>query len=631
VHWLAGRRFDGFWIMPDEAIYARRALDLWQHGHLTLLHGEGVGYGVLYPILVGLPLATGDFARGYHSLKLLQALVVSLSAVAVIAWARRLMPPQWAAVAAVLTLASPLLLYSGLVMTEVLFYPVAVLTLFAIANAVERGTVRSQALAFSVIAAAVLTRVQGIVFVAVFAAAVVLDAAFARDTRRLRRFWPLWTALGLTAAVAFLTPGVFGPYAGVLEGSYPWHDAVRLTLWHAAWTLVSTAVVPGAVLVLTASRAVRTLEPDPPARALVAVALGATVLVPVQVGLFSSRYAPHLLERNLASLPPLLFLVFALWLARGAPRPRLTTFAVAFATLAAVAATPWQRLVDVEALPDTFSLSILYRLRDHDPAVIATATAAVALALFALVPRRVRLVLPTFVAAVLIACTVVASDDIAGRIRYDQVNLVGKPHDWIDRAADDHAVTYLYDGETYFNGVWQATVWNDRIDRVVTVAPARLPGPMPQEQLRPRADGSLGFPERYVAASTPHTFRGTALAHVDQPGTNVTGLTLWRLEPPARLSTVARGVLPNGDMFEPAHISVFDCAGGRLEVTLLPKETRVVTIFLGDRPAVRQAIAGLPYWNGGVSVPAAPTPRVCRFTIQGEGLLGSTRIAFVRR
>ena len=186
LHWLAGRRLGGLWIMPDEGVYALRAVAFWRHGPLSLLRGQSGGYAVLYPAVAGLPLSVESIARGYASLKLLQALVVSLAAVPVFLFGRRLMSPRYALLAAVLTVASPLLLYSGLVMTEVLFYPLAAVALLAIARAVERTTVRDQAVAFATIFAAALTRLQAIVFVPVFAAAIVLDATFARSPSRLR-------------------------------------------------------------------------------------------------------------------------------------------------------------------------------------------------------------------------------------------------------------------------------------------------------------------------------------------------------------------------------------------------------------------------------------------------------------
>jgi hypothetical protein len=631
VHWLAGRRFDGFWIMPDEAIYARRGVDLWQHGQLSIFHGEGAGYGILYPLLVGLPLSVGNFATGYHSLKLLQALVVSLAAVPVAAWGRRLMPMPWAAVAVVLTLLSPLLLYSGLVMTEVLFYPLAALALFAIAVAVERATPRFQLLALAAIAAAVLTRTQGVIFVAVFAAAVVLDAAFARDFRHLRRFLPLWAVLAATIVVALAYPRAFGSYAGVVRGSYPIGSGLRLTLEHAGWIAVSTGVIPAAALVLLALDAVRGREQSAAVRAFVAVALATIVLVATQIGFFAARWAPHLLERDLAPVPPVLFLALALWLARAAPRPRIVTGVVAFVVLACIVALPWDDLVATDALPDSFSLVILDRLRPHDPNAVVTVVAAVLLGAFAFVPRRLRLVLPVLVAAVLISASVVSANNVADRVRYDQVNLVGTPRDWVDAASHGQPVTYVYDGETYWNGVWQATIWNSSINRVVALAPSRVPGPIPQQQRAPAPDGSLGLDNPYVVASDPHTFRGAPVAHIDQKDVEVAGLTLWRVDRPTRLSTVTRGVRPEGDMIEPAQITVYDCAGGRLEMTLLPKETKVVTVLLDGHVATRAKIGGLPYWNGTVEVPQSPSTRVCHFTILGESLLGSTRIEFVRR
>jgi hypothetical protein len=94
---------------------------------------------------------------------------------------------------------------------------------------------------------------------------------------------------------------------------------------------------------------------------------------------------------------------------------------------------------------------------------------------------------------------------------------------------------------------------------------------------------------------------------------------------------VESGIKPNGDMTEPGVVRAYDCAGGRLELTLLPKETSVVTLRLDGRIVQEARIAGLPYWNGTISVPASPSPRVCHFEIDGQSLLGSTRIAFVHR
>jgi hypothetical protein len=622
LHYLAARRLHGLWIMPDEAIYAQRAYDLWRHGSLPLLHGVGAGYGELYPLVAGIPFAVGSFQHGYASLKLLQALVVSLAAVPVFVYGRRLMPPRFALLAAALTVASPLLLYSGLVMTEVVFYPVSAFALLAIARAVETATRRDQAIAIATIALAVLTRVQAVVFVAAFAAAILLDALLARDRRRLRAFWPVWALLVLAAVVALALPGVFGSYAGTLHGAYPVRNAVGLTFDHAAYLTLSVGVFPVLALLLLLLR-----PPDAGARAVVAVATSASVLVVVQVGFFAARYSPHLLGRDLASLPPILFAVFALWLARGAPRGTVRATMCAFALLCLLLLAPWNRLVSLDALHDSFSVALLLHLHGS-PATVLAVAAPIALAVAVLVPRRFLLVLPAAVLAALVATSVLASNDVSAQAAAAQASIVGATPNWVDRAVSG-PVTYVYAGETYWNSVWLERFWNRRIERVVSLAPAVVPGPMPQRRVRPPDDGRLPIRDRYVVASNRLTFAGTPVANLTQTGLDVSGLTLWKLDPPARLSTVTHDVLPNGDMVGPATIDVYGCRGGSLDLTLLPKSTQTLTVLFDGLPVRHYDIGGQPVWHGSIPVPRWSTPQLCRFTLVGGALLGSTRIAYV--
>ena len=630
LHWLAGRRLHGLWIMPDEAIYAERALTLWRHGHIALLHGEGSGYGFLYPVLAGLPLAFGNLATGYASLKLLQALVVSLAAVPVFFYGRRLMRPGFALIAATLTVASPLTLYSGLVMTEVLIYPIGAFALLAIARAVETAALRHQAIAFAAIAAALLTRVQSVVLVAIFAAAIAVDALLARDARRLRSFWSVWFAVAVGAITITAAPGFFGAYAATLRGNYPLGLAIRLVVDHLAYVALSTVVVPFVALLVLVVDAARTKRISPGGRALVSVAVCAVALVVMEVGVFGARFAPHLLGRDLALLPPLLFTIFALWLDRGAPRFGITTAIVAPLVLALLVLTPWNRLVTIEALPDTFGVAILYRFGSAHASTIVALVAVSSIAAFAVLPRRVALLLPGLVCAVLVASSAVAATDIAQRVAATQRDLVGVPPNWVERVTSA-PTAYLYDGETYWDGVWQVHVWNRNVTDVVALAPTRVPGPMPQRVVRVAPDGRLPISERYVVASDVHSFAGRTVAGVVQAATDVGGVRLWRLTPPARLTTVTHGILTNGDMTEPGIVRAYDCAGGRLDLTLIPKSTAVVLLLLNGRVVQRARIAGLPYWNGTIFVPPAPSPRVCTFEIDGQSLLGSTRIAFTHR
>src|SRR5512139_710394 len=154
------------WIAPDEMFYALLGRSLWEHGSLNVLGGPTPFYSFVYPALAGLPLSLGSVHAGYTALKALQAVVMSLAAVPVYLWGRSLMRRGWALAAAALTLAIPGLGYSGLVMTEVAFYPLLVVTAWATARALADPTPRRQALLIGAAALLVATRLQALVLVA---------------------------------------------------------------------------------------------------------------------------------------------------------------------------------------------------------------------------------------------------------------------------------------------------------------------------------------------------------------------------------------------------------------------------------------------------------------------------------
>src|SRR5262249_15126110 len=142
------------WIAPDEEVYGLLGKALWQHGSLSILGGPTPFYSFFTPLLAGLPLTALKLHTGYDLLRGLQALAMSLAAVPTYLWARTLVSRRSAFVAAALALATPALTYSGLVMTEVLFYPLLVLAAWAGAEAIARPSPRAQALLVAAVAAA---------------------------------------------------------------------------------------------------------------------------------------------------------------------------------------------------------------------------------------------------------------------------------------------------------------------------------------------------------------------------------------------------------------------------------------------------------------------------------------------
>jgi hypothetical protein len=474
----------------------------------------------------------------------------------------------------------------------------------------------------------VLTRAQAIIFVAVFAAAIILEALFARMRPRLRAFWPVWTTVAAGIAVAIATPGILGAYSVTVGGSYPVGAGLRLTYDHLAFFALSTAIAPFAALVYLLVEALRGREPDPRARAIIAVTTCAVVLVTAQVGFFAARFAPHLLGRDLAALPPLLFLTFALWLSKHRARSR-TRLLAAFAVLALIATVPWGSLAGESALPDSFGIALLLRWHWLAPDNLALVAALVALALFAAAPRRAFLLLPALMGALLIATSTVAANEIDSQVSAAQTNIVGSPPNWIDRATTS-SVAYLYNGETYWNSVWQEVFWNPRIQDILTVWPSVVTGPLAQTSVTVPATGRLPTTDRYIVASDRNELDGTPVAHLTQTGLDVSGLTLWRLNEPARLSLVKTNIAANGDITTPAGITVYDCTKGTLQLTLVPKATRVVRVTLNGRLVLRKSLVGLSSWQATIPVPLSVAPRECVFTITGQDLLGSTTIEFQR-
>ena len=81
--------------MPDEAIYATRGIAIWHRGSLSL-NSQLAGYGLVYPVVAGLPLSIGKVSTGLTTLKIVQTIEMSLVAVPLYVYGRRVMPSGYA-------------------------------------------------------------------------------------------------------------------------------------------------------------------------------------------------------------------------------------------------------------------------------------------------------------------------------------------------------------------------------------------------------------------------------------------------------------------------------------------------------------------------------------------------------
>jgi hypothetical protein len=636
----AARQVPVPWIAADEMIYGLLGFGLYHTGHLAILGGPTPFYSLLVPAFTGLPLSIGSFGFGYGLLKAVQAVAMSLAAVPVYLWGTRLVSPGRALLAAALTLAVPGLAYSGLVMTEVIFYPLLTLAAWALAAALVRPTPRAQALLVAATVVAASARLQALILLPVFAGALALHAALSRSTRTARALAPSLLVLCGLALAWFgwrLAAGraVLGGYAGVNQASYGAGEAAKFVLYHAGALLITTAVLPVCALLVLLVEALRRGERSEAARAYLAVAASLVVFFVIEVGVFASQHVGRLAERDLIALSPILFLGFALWLERGAPRRPAATVAVAVLALAAILSLPVKRLVVDAAAPDALTLVPFIRLLHASSAdtmeIVFFVGAGVAVALFALVPRRFVGLLPALLLACFVAASVSVSGYVADQAKAQQARFLGPDPGWVDHAATG-PTAYLYDGEPDWTGVWETIFWNPRIDRVLDLPGALVPGPLPQREVDVAPDGRFDGP-RFVVASTTFTFFGTKLAEVRQVGIQQAGLDLWRLDPPARLSTATTGILADGQVAAGgATLRAYGCTRGDFVLTLLVKQPQTVDVMRNGDLFERLDLTTPPpdgVWRG--RIPAVPQDGVCELELRPSGLLGTTVFLFERR
>ncbi len=644
---LAAEDVPGPWIAPDEMVYTLLGRGLWHHASLTILGGPTPYYSFLFPAFVGLPMSIGGIEFGYGLLKVLQALVMSLAAVPVYLWGRSLMPRRFALLAAALTLAVPGLAYSGLVMTEVLFYPLLTVAAWAIANALLRPTARNQVLLVLALVAAMATRLQAVVLLPVFLGALALYALLGRSLEPARRLWPslagiagvacAWIAWHLAAGTA-----VLGGYAGVGHGSHGVGHAAKFILYHAASIELLTGIFPVCALLVLLVEAFRHREASADTRSYLAVATSVIVCFVVEVGVFASEHVGRLAERDLLAVAPILFLGFAVWLARGGPRPYLVSSVIALAVAAPLLALPLEKIVVDAATPDALTLIPFLRLLHatslHTLELVFYVGVGIAVLLFALLPRRALLVLPALLLAAGIAVSAEASGYVAQQARKQKAEFASPEPRWVNRAAAG-SVAYVYAGERDWNGVWQTLFWNPRVDRVYDVGGSSVPGPVPQRQLILGPNGTLSpkdahrSPVRYTVISRTFELDGSPVAETQSVAAGQAGLRLWLFTPPLRAIYRTTGLQPNGDISGGGDgaITAYTCDhGGTFIVTLLIKSPGTIAVRRNGQ--VWRQLTFAPSSSGAVwrgQIPAVPQQGgVCKLDVVPTGLIGTTAFLF---
>jgi hypothetical protein len=301
---------------------------------------------------------------------------------------------------------------------------------------------------------------------------------------------------------------------------------------------------------------------------------------------------------------------------------------------------PLGTLVTPDALPSAFSLIPIEHLRKltslHTTELVVGLAVGAAAALFALLPRRFGALLPAVLLLALGAGSVCASRETAAQARAQKLRLLGPVRRWIDIRAD-RPVAYIYDGQVWWNAVWENVFWNRRIRWVYDLPGDRVPGPLPQEEVDVLPTGELrplgvSSSARFAVAPVNYTLIGAEVGSSPQFGTDRQGLGLWKSVPPLRLSTITTGLLPNGDVDRVAVLNVYGCRSGVFDLVMLVKQPQSVRVVLDGRLARRAAFTSPTTWH--LTLTISPTAvgsnRICRLRVLPSGLLGTTRFAFNR-
>jgi len=619
-------------VLCDEFIYANLAKNIAEHGQY-LFRDVPLHQSYLYPLLLAPAWLARSMSTTYALAKAINASAMTLVAVPVYLWGRRLVGPAYALLAAAMSLLLPALFYSGILMTESAFFPTFVLAAFAIAYMLERPSLLGQSACFAAILLAVSVRVQGVVLFAVVPTAVLLKialdqrAGLSRDRilLGLRRLWPTALLLGgglLLYGTYKLLRGEplasgLGAYQDLGERHYPLVATARWTIKHLAELGLAVGLVPMSALVVLLWLALRRMATTDAERAFLAVVPAAMLWVLVEAGAFAASVTPFVFERYTFYLEPLLLLAFVLWLARGLPRPLVGT-TVALAVPAFLVLALNLETVVVRGVVNGVTMGSLYRFSLRLPGGIEELKWAIAAGallggfLFALCARPIaRIALPVLLAVYLGAAYTSALGDTR-RTSREIRPAAGSDASWIVRAVGrGERVLYVNTpalGSAPSTVLLETEFWNPNITGVYSVgaselcelpetptsidtATGRIVPPIPPGVTHAVVDRRVPFAGRLVATGGPS----------DQP------LGLYRVGRSLEVGSTTQGVYGDGWMGEQATYSVF--------------------VSPGHRPGRLTVMLGRVGW-GGADVPGRVRVAVGRPSAAGAGL---AKVLAVRR
>ncbi len=345
-------------VFGDEMFYMEAATSL-AHGHGLHVREGGYGFGPGFPLVAAIVLrAIADRVVAYHAVLALNGVVVASAVVPIYLIARRVLSVRAAAATAAVCLLMPCSFYAASFMTESLGYVAALWALAAILPAVERPTVARQIAVLAAVALASAIRPQFVVLLPTFLLALALRQLLEPKPRppagaAVRRLWPVWAALALSALAAAALAARSGSPARVMGGysalwrSYDAIGSVEWAAWHAFDLALYLSLIPVVALPAMVAWAGRLARTSVEQRSFLALFAAANVVAIAMAGVFgSSEFGEgRLHDRYIFYVIPLWIVLLVGWACAGAPRTRVGVFAGGLVVLGLVALAPVGRLV----------------------------------------------------------------------------------------------------------------------------------------------------------------------------------------------------------------------------------------------------------------------------------------------
>jgi hypothetical protein len=546
------------WLFTDELQWAEESRGIAHHG-VPQLRGERTALGSLYAYVIAPGWWVSGTAAGYAAAKYINAAVTAAALFPGFGLARLFLRRPAAIACGVATAAIPAAAYAGLLIPDPLAYSFSTLTLWLVARALLRGTIRSAVPAVAALVVAPYIKSQLVVLVAAAGIALLVVVLTGAQGRAMISGWRPIERLG-AAVLGVVVVTYLGAVAthhsdAWRTATYYHHRMFEYGLWAIGAFVIGIGVLPALVALawLLGNR-----FDDVRNRIVGALLIGTVIAFGVytaaKAAKLSTVFAIRVEERNVVYIAPVVFLAVAVWAAAG--RIRIVPLVLAAGAVAYLLdVTPYHNTEDFYS--DAPGLSVLqwlnrkYYFTTTDARwllygiLIGSVVVLVGADLLVRRRRWPRLAAP---ASLVLAVLVVgwnlwgetAAADGSNRFSHAFRSVLVDPPDWIDQATGHHRALFVGQSLGGSNAFWSLEFWNQSIQDVWSVD-ASAPGP--GRTTTPNYADTSGV----VDPQLPVDWL-VATPGIDPVGTRVEtagGLRLFRVPHPIRLQATTSGLSPD--------------------------------------------------------------------------------------